>query len=157
MTCPLTWVGKKVCGKEGGRHGPSDTGPPISLLVSSSVVHIRESGPWTAPRGILEVIETWPFGLLTLGPLTSLVPQLNQELSHSERFVSLCHPLVCMNGCVFLSGVECTVQWHSAGSVLLSLGLILCGYRCILFPSLFLFPIFTVQSHSSCVMMVSLH
>lgn len=143
---PGVMVGREVCGKEGGGHGPSDTGLQVSLVVSSSMVHIREFGPWSVSRGILEVTETSPFGLLTFCPLTSLVPQLNHGLSHSESVVSLCHPLVCMNGCVFLSGVECTVQWHSTGSMFLLLGIILFGYCCsdFLFSSLFLFPIFSV-------------
>lgn len=102
---------------------------------------MKEFGPWSVSRGILEVNEASPFWPINLFPLTSLVPQLNHGLSHSESVVSLCHPLVCMNGCVFLSGVECTVQWYSAGSVFLLLGIILFGYcrSDFLFSSLFLF------------------
>lgn len=42
---PVVMVGWEVCGKEGGGHGPSDTGLQVSLVVSSSMVHIREFGP----------------------------------------------------------------------------------------------------------------
>lgn len=65
---PGVMVGREVCGKEGGGHRPSDTGLQVGLVVSSSMVHIREFGPWPVSRGILEVDETSPFGLFNLSP-----------------------------------------------------------------------------------------
>lgn len=56
-------VGMKVCGKEGGGHGSSDTGLRVSLVVSTSMLHIRkreEFGPWSVSRDILDVNETSP-------------------------------------------------------------------------------------------------
>lgn len=41
---PGLMVGREVCGKEGGGHGPSDTGLQVILVVSSSMVHIRQGG-----------------------------------------------------------------------------------------------------------------
>lgn len=41
---PGVMVGREVCGKEGGGHGPSDTGLQVSLVVSSSMVYIRQGG-----------------------------------------------------------------------------------------------------------------
>lgn len=61
-------VGREVCAVEGGGHGPLDTVLQVSLVVSSSMVHIREFGPWSVSRGILEVTETSPFGPLTFSP-----------------------------------------------------------------------------------------
>lgn len=61
-------VGRKVCGVEGGGRGPLDTDLQVSLVVSSSVVHIRQFGPWSVSRGNLQVTETSPFGPLTFEP-----------------------------------------------------------------------------------------
>lgn len=72
---PGVMVGK-VCGKEGGGHGSTDTGLQVTLVVSSSMVHSSqggEFGPWSVSMGILEVAETSLFGLLIFRPLTSLV------------------------------------------------------------------------------------
>lgn len=108
----------ELCGKEGGGHGRSDTGLQVSLVVSSSVVYIREFGPLSVPRGILKVSETSPFGLLTCRPLTSLVSQLNHELCRSEGVVSLSS--FGLHGCVFLSEVcsetvqgRCCYSWFN--------------------------------------------
>lgn len=35
-------VGRKVCGKEGGGHGPSGPGLLVVLVISSLMVHIRK-------------------------------------------------------------------------------------------------------------------
>lgn len=61
-------AGRKVCGVEGGGRGPLDTGLQVSLVGFSSVVHIRQFGPWSVSRGNLEVTETSPFGPLTFEP-----------------------------------------------------------------------------------------
>lgn len=71
---PGVMVGREICEKEGGGHGPSDTAGYFGgILINGSYQTRRRIGPWSVSRGILEVTETSPFGLSTFCPLTSLV------------------------------------------------------------------------------------
>lgn len=150
--------GREVCGKEGGGHGPSDTGLQVSLVVSSSMVYIRqggEFGPWSVSRAILEVTETSCFGLLTFCPLPSDLPCVLVK-PWAVSFREFCLSLI-----LWFSLHEwlCVSQWSVVYSPVIQyrVYVVIVGYNTVvvivvisLFSSLFLFLTFSVWSHSSC-------
>lgn len=147
---PGVMAGWEVCGMEGGGHGPSGIGLQDGLVASSSMAHIREFGPWSVHRGILEVNETSPFGLLTFRPLPSDLPCVPIK----PQAASLWEPCLSLILWFGLHEWLCVSQWSVVSSAVTQcrVCVVIVGYNTVvvivvvifLFSSLSLLPIFSV-------------
>lgn len=103
-------VGREICEKEGGGPSPADTGLQVTLVASSSMVYIWQERIWSLIRVQGHIrghwdLTFWPFDLMPSALWPPLWPNKITAVSFWECCLSLpSFGLVCMNGCVFLSG-----------------------------------------------------